>query len=334
MLVLVTGATGRIGSHLTRALVRAGHTVRALVVPGDPRAAVLDDLGVEHVTGRLESPAAVTMAARGVEAVYHLGGALTSRGNTDEQFFEYNVRGTFDLLMAVRDHAPHLRRFVYASSDAVYLRGGTAGPCYLPIDEAHPRVPGTIYGASKVCAEELCLSFWRGYALPVTILRFGATADARELVTPTSTFARWLFLRAATDQLAGVPSPTPEEAESLALLKRLDNGSEQLVILADRAGRPEIRQWADARDIAAGCVQVLDVPAAVGQAFNLSGPAPFSLAELVPYIAAELDLSYVPACLPTARPAWYHSTAKAQRMWGYHPQRTVFDMVDEAVGAM
>ena len=76
MLVLVTGATGRIGSHLTRSLVEAGHTVRALVVPGDPRAAALDGLGVEQVAGRLESPEAVTTAARDVTAVYHLGGGV------------------------------------------------------------------------------------------------------------------------------------------------------------------------------------------------------------------------------------------------------------------
>ena len=108
--------------------------------------------------------------------------------------------------------------------------------------------------------------------------------------TPTSTFARWLFLRAATDRLARAPSLTPEEAESLAILRGLDNGTEQLVVLADRDGRPEVRQWADARDIAAGCMQVLDAPAAVGEAFNLSGAAPFSLDELVRYIAAKLGL--------------------------------------------
>ena len=91
---------------------------------------------------------------------------------------------------------------------------------------------------------------------------------------PTSTFARWLFLRAATEHLARASSRGPEEAESLAILRGLDNGTEQLVVLADRDGRPEVRQWADARDIAAGCVQVLDVPSAVGEAFNLSGAAP------------------------------------------------------------
>ena len=274
----------------------------------------------------------MTVAAREVEAVYHLGGALTSRGNTDEEFFEYNVRGTFNLLMAVRDHAPSLQRFVYASSDAVYFRGGTQGACYLPIDEDHPRIPGTVYGASKVSAEELCLAFWRGYDIPVTILRFGATADASELVTPSSTFARWLFLRAATDFFAGAPNPTSVQAEALAILKNLDNGNERLVILADREGRPEVRQWADARDIAAGCLQTLDSPAAVGEAFNLSGAAPFSLDELAHYIAAKLDLGSVQARLPTARASWYHSTTKAQNIFGYRPRRTVFEMVDEAVG--
>ena len=101
MLVLVTGATGRIGSHLTRALVQAGHTVRALVVPGDQRVARIKGSGVEVVSGRLESPESIATAVGDVQAVYHLAGALTSRGNSDLEFFEYNVRGTFNLLLYV-----------------------------------------------------------------------------------------------------------------------------------------------------------------------------------------------------------------------------------------
>ena len=81
-------------------------------------------------------------------------------------------------------------------------------------------------------------------------------------------------------------------------------------------------------------MQVLDTPAAVGEAFNLSGAAPFSLDELVRYIAAELGLGYVRARLPIARAAWYHSSAKARDAWGYNPRWTVFDMVDEAVAAL
>src|SRR5438067_1813157 len=123
MLVLVTGATGRIGAHLTRALAREGHAVRALALPGDPRAPLISGPNVELVYGQLADTATLAEAARAVDAVYHLAGALTSRGNTDDEFFEFNLRGTYNLLMAVRAHAPRIRRFAYASSDAVYHNG-------------------------------------------------------------------------------------------------------------------------------------------------------------------------------------------------------------------
>ncbi|MEA2513085.1 MAG: UDP-glucose 4-epimerase [Thermomicrobiales bacterium] len=333
MRVLVTGAAGRIGAHLTHALVREGHKVRAFVLPGDPRTDLIVGPGVELTPGRLEDADALRAAVRGVEAVYHLAGALTSRGNSDDEFFEFNLRGTFNLLTAVRDHAPNVRRFAYASSDAVYAAAPGTPACYLPIDEAHPCRPGSIYGASKVGAEELCLTFWRAYGIPATILRFGATADADELVDPRSVFARWLFLRAAIDLAAIVPDPTPAHAKALAILRGLDDGTERLVILADEQGNPEIRHWGDARDVAAGCLAVLDRPAADGEAFNLAGAAPFSAAELVCHIAARTGYEYVTARLPTARVPWHLSNAKARGLAGYAPTRTVFDMVDEAVDA-
>ena len=58
-----------------------------------------------------------------------------------------HLRGTFNLLAVVRQHAPGLRRFAYASSDAVYWRGADTPACYFPVDESHPRLPGTVYGA-------------------------------------------------------------------------------------------------------------------------------------------------------------------------------------------
>jgi nucleoside-diphosphate-sugar epimerase len=331
MLILVTGAAGRIGSHLTRALVREGHRVRAFVLPGDSRTAGIASPQVEFCYGRLEGADAVMAAAQGVDAVFHLGGALTSRGNTDEEFFEFNLRSTFNLLMAVRAHAPAIRRFAYASSDAVYWPGSTAGACYLPVDEAHPRLAGTIYGASKIGAEEMCLTFWRGFGIPVTILRFGGTIDADELINPKSIPARSLFLREMIRYLGSAPNPTSAQNESLEMLKSLGDGGDKLVIITDEAGNPVIVQWGDARDVAEGCVRALETEAAVGEAFNLGSVAPISADELVKYIAAKMGLPYVTASLPIARSPWYISSAKARGLLGYQPRYTTFDMVDDAL---
>jgi nucleoside-diphosphate-sugar epimerase len=331
--VLVTGAAGRIGSHLTRLLVDTGHQVRAFVLPGDPRADLIRAPGVEIVPGTLQDDHSITAAVADVDAVYHLAGALTSRGNTDQEFFELNVGGTFTLLMAARSMGPRMQRFVYASSDAVYLPGPGCAPCYLPIDEAHPRLAATVYAASKAAAEDLCFSFWRAFGVPVTVLRFGATADAVELTTPDSVFARWLFLRAALAQLEKTATDNPDVVESILILRALDDGQDHPVIFADRDGTPEVRQWADARDIADGCVRALAVPAAVGEVFNLGGVAPFGADQLASYLGRRLGLAPVTARLPIARSPWYISSAKARAMLGYEPDRTVFDMVDDATQA-
>ena len=214
MRLLITGAAGRIGAHLTRDALQAGHEVRAFVVPGDPRTAGIRLPGVELVEGDLRDRDALQRIATGVDAIFHLAGALTSRGNTDREFLDLNLNATFDLLVAARAGSPHLRRFVYASSDAVYATGGPADS--LPIDETAPVQPGSVYGATKAGAEQLCLSFWRGEGFPATILRFGATCDAEELIDPTSVFARWLYLHAARDFLASMPARSPAQDKTPA----------------------------------------------------------------------------------------------------------------------
>ncbi len=330
MRVLATGATGRIGRHLVRALTDAGHAVRALVLPHDNRVADLPS-GVEVVFGRLEEPASLGSAVDGVEAVFHLAGALTSRGCPEEEFVRVNVEGTYHLLKAVRDRVPELAHFVYASSDAVYLEKPDEDARYLPVDEDYPLLAGSVYGASKIGAEELCWSFSRGFGIPVTVLRFGATADARELVNPDSVFARWLFLRAAIAH-AGAMAPTNgAQLKTRSALEALDTGGEQLVVYADRDRNPEVRQWADARDIAAGCIRVLGTAAAVGEVFNMGGREPHCAEAFVDFLAARLELPYVKACIPTARRPWYITSGKAERLLGYEPGYTVYDMVEDAI---
>ena len=328
--MLVTGATGRIGRHLVRALAEAGHTVRALVLPRDQRAAGLAP-DVEVVFGRLEEPASLGPAVDGADAVFHLAGALTSRGCSEEEFVRVNVQGTFNLLKAVRDRTPSLLHFVYASSDAVYFERSDADARYLPVDEDYPLLAGTVYGASKIGAEELCLSFHRGFGVPATVLRFGATADAMELVNPESVFARWLFLRAAIDHTRVMTAANGAQLETRSALETFDSGGEQLVVYADCDGNPEVRQWADARDIAAGCIRVLGTPAAVGQTFNLGGCEPHCAEEFIVFLAERLELPHVKACIRTARRPWYITSDRAARVLGYEARYTVYDMVEDAI---
>ena len=112
MLVLVTGATGRIGHQITRALVAAGHTVRALAGPDHPLAGRIAGPNVEFAPGRLLDVEAINAAAKGVDAVFHLAAGLGSRGHNEEEIFELGLRGTFNMLRAVRDFAPNCQRFL------------------------------------------------------------------------------------------------------------------------------------------------------------------------------------------------------------------------------
>jgi UDP-glucose 4-epimerase len=333
MKVLVTGAAGRMGAHLTRLLLDKGHEVRAFVLPDDPNNQNIEAPGVEVVPGRLEDPQAVGDAVEGVDAIVALGGALTSRLASDQQFVDVNYGGTFNLLQAARHRAPRISRFIYASSDAVYWAPLSTGLPFLPIDETQVRQPGTIYGATKYGAEEMSLTFWRAYGIPSTIIRPTATADAWELVEPDSVFGRRLFVQAGIRFLESRPDRSADEDSLLADLRRNDSGRERVFVLADMDGNISTTNLADARDTAQGLWLLLTHPAAVGEAFNIGPAAPYNEEQLAAHVADRLGMDYVVIRRPNVRPSWYVSSAKARGILGYQPRYSVFDMVDEAVAA-
>ena len=336
MHVLVTGAAGRVGAHVVRALRARGASVRGLVVPGDPGAARLREVGVEVVEGRLEDRQRVTEAVQDVSAVVHLGAALSTRGATDDEFFEVNLRGTFNLLMAVRDTAPGLTRFVFASSEGVYFEGPTVAPEVLPIPEDHPRRPGLIYSATKLAGEELCLTFLRAYRVPVTIARFSGMSEPWEWVEPASVYGRRMFVHEAAAALAALPEfhsrgrRGRHEDELLRALQAIDDGSRRLFALVGADGRSPTFSMLDARDAAAAVLDLMESPAAIGEAFNLGGPR-YEEAELLAHVAAKLDVPFHAIPVGRPQPSWYLDTAKAERVLGWRPTRTVYDMVEEAL---
>lgn len=153
MKVLVTGATGFLGSHIAEAAVAAGDEVYALARPG--RESVLAELaGVDAVTGDLGDPASLAAACAGIDVVYHSAGRVSEVGTRD-QFWAANVEGTRSLLAAAK--AAGVRRFVYVSTPSVAT---SYAADRFGIDESEPYIvnPKSLYVASKIVAEQHVLA--------------------------------------------------------------------------------------------------------------------------------------------------------------------------------
>lgn len=186
--VLVTGAGGFIGSHLTERLVELGAKTRALVhYRGNGSWGWLDESlcshDIEVVMGDVQDRDSVAAAMKGVEVVFHLA-ALIGIPYSYEAPLSYlrtNIEGTLNVLEAAR--AGGAARVVQTSTSEVY---GTAQR--VPITEDHPLQAQSPYAASKIGADQLAGAFSRAFGLPVVILRpfntFGPRQSARA-VTPT-----------------------------------------------------------------------------------------------------------------------------------------------------
>ena len=186
--VLVTGAGGFIGSHVAERLVELGADVRALVRYNSAGTrGHLDRLPVHRAeaidvyAGNLLDARSVNGAVAGREIVLHLGAliAVPYSYRHPGEILSANVLGTYNVLEAAREAG--VERIVLASTSEVY---GTAQT--VPMDETHPLQAQSPYAASKIAADQLGLSFWRSYDLPVTILRpfntYGPRQSARAIV--------------------------------------------------------------------------------------------------------------------------------------------------------
>lgn len=153
MRVFVTGASGFLGSHVADLLVAAGHDVRALV-RATSATEHLERLGVELAVGAVDDPASLLTAVEGVDAVIHAAGLVKARSEAD--FDRVNFEGTANLLEAVVERAPALRRFVLVSSIAAGGPQGGDGPV-------------SRYGRSKRRGEDRALEL--ADRIPVSVIR-------------------------------------------------------------------------------------------------------------------------------------------------------------------
>ena len=187
--VLVTGAGGFIGSHLTEELVRQGEEIRAFVrYNSRDERGLLEDLPreiqnqIEVIPGDLKDPDGIKKAVKGCSKVFHLGALIAIPYSYIHpfDFIQTNVVGTAHLLNACLEEGT-LERVIHTSTSEVY---GTAQ--YIPIDEKHPLQAQSPYSASKIAADKLAESYYLSFGLPIATIRpfntFGPRQSLRAII--------------------------------------------------------------------------------------------------------------------------------------------------------
>lgn len=254
--VLVTGADGFIGSHLTEALLARGCKVRALAQYNSFNDwGWLEDIHhpeLEVVTGDVRDPNLCRNIVKGVDTVFHLAAliAIPYSYVAPDSYVDTNVKGTLNMCQAARDEG--VERILVTSTSEVY---GTAR--FVPINESHPKQPQSPYSASKIGADAIALSFFNAFSLPVTVVRpfntYGPRQSARAIIPTIIT----QIARGERDIKVGDLTPT--------------------------------RDFNFVADTAAGFIALAECDEAVGKEINIATGREVSMAQTLETIARLMD---------------------------------------------
>lgn len=257
--VLVTGADGFIGSHLTEELVRQGKKVKAFVYYNSFNSwGWLDTLPkeilkeIEIFTGDIRDPNGVREAMKGMDTVYHLAAliAIPFSYHSPDAYVDTNIKGTLNVLQAARDLEP--KRVLVTSTSEVY---GTAQ--YVPIDEKHPYQGQSPYSATKIGADRLAESFYRSFGLPVTIVR------------PFNTYGPRQSMRAVI--------PT--------IITQLLNGKEEITLGA----LSPTRDFNYVKDTVAGFLAIAGSEKTIGEEINIATQKEISIGKLAEELIHQIN---------------------------------------------
>ncbi|MDC0239204.1 NAD-dependent 4,6-dehydratase LegB [Candidatus Thioglobus sp.] len=186
MNIIVTGADGFIGSHLTEMLVAQGHQVKALSQYNSfNNWGWLEDIEckdkVEILAGDIRDPHYCKHIIKDIDIIFHLAAliAIPYSYVAPDSYIDTNIKGTLNICQAAKENGNI--RVIHTSTSEVY---GTAQ--YVPIDESHPMQPQSPYSATKIAADAMAMSFYNAFDLPVTIARpfntYGPRQSARAII--------------------------------------------------------------------------------------------------------------------------------------------------------
>ena len=186
MKILITGADGFIGSHLTEMLVTQGHEIIALSQYNSfNNWGWLEDVSckdeIEVLTGDIRDPHYCKHITKNIDIIYHLAAliAIPYSYIAPDSYVDTNIKGTLNICQAAKEN--NVERVIHTSTSEVY---GTAQ--YVPIDENHPIQPQSPYSATKIAADAMAMSFYNAFNLPLTIARpfntYGPRQSARAVI--------------------------------------------------------------------------------------------------------------------------------------------------------
>lgn len=184
--VLITGADGFIGSHLTEMLVSYGYEVKALAQYNSfNNWGWLENISckedIEIVSGDIRDPFFCKSITKDVDAIFHLAAliAIPYSYEAPSSYVDTNIQGTLNICQAALENS--VQKIIHTSTSEVY---GTAH--YVPIDENHPLQPQSPYSASKIAADNMAMSYFNAFNLPLTIARpfntYGPRQSARAVI--------------------------------------------------------------------------------------------------------------------------------------------------------
>jgi len=260
MKILVTGAEGFIGSHLTEALVRQGHEVRAFTLYnsfnnwGWLEYAPSDVKGhFEVFSGDIRDPYGVKQALKNCDAVLHLAAliAIPYSYHSPDTYVDTNIKGTLNILQAAREL--ETKKVIHTSTSEVY---GTAK--FVPITEEHPFLGQSPYSATKIAADQLAYSFFSSFGLPVVTIR------------PFNTYGPRQSARAVI--------PT--------IISQIASGSTQIKL----GSISTTRDFNYVGDTVAGFIAALNSENGIGETFNLASNFEISIADTARLIADVMNI--------------------------------------------
>ena len=328
MKILITGITGRVGANVAQKFIESGHQVRGFVWPSDRQTEKMKAVGAEIVEGDLATSVDVNAAAEDIEVILHLGAAFQAGGPfTPEQYFDTNVKGTFNVLEAALGLGSKLKHVIVTSTDATmfkYPEGGIDNPI---AEDSLPLTSTGWYGYSKVLCESLVDRYCRQDGLKATVFRFANVWGAGEILN-----FRQFHLDAFLKQFEGRTDAAGRVtyAQLKAESDKTDGGP-RLIVARDSNGRPFKKHNIEVRDIVHAYERAVGNPSPYGNAYQLGSNEPFTWDVLIPYISERTGIPYSTVDLAMNPTFYEYDLSAARNDFGYSPGLSVFEMVDEAI---